>query len=112
MPVLRKIVATPNTDSPMYQKNIGSRQVECGVDERVSVAVLLAAHVSEVDSLVLREQRAGLRVERSQMVLLHLPATRDLFDHQLRVAPHPHRARGCGRGGLESRDQRAVLGHV
>ena len=53
MPVLRKIVATPNTDSPMYQKNIGSGQVERGVHQRVGFGVQLASHVGEVDLLVL-----------------------------------------------------------
>ena len=43
MPTLRKIVATPNTDRPMYQKNIGSGQVERGVHQRVGVGVAARA---------------------------------------------------------------------
>ena len=41
MPTLRKIVATPNTESPTYQKNIDSGQVERRVHERVGVARLV-----------------------------------------------------------------------
>src|SRR5438046_2344516 len=95
MPTLRKIAATPNTDNPTYQKNMGSGQVERGVHQRVGFDVLFAAHMSEVDLLVAVEEVAGASVERPQVRLLDLPAPGDLLDHELGVAPHARKA--CGR---------------
>src|SRR5215212_2438092 len=112
MPTLLKMVATPNTDRPMYQKNIDSRQVERGVHQRVGVAVQLATDVTEVDVLVAGEELTSPITQRSEVRLLHLPAPRDLLDDELRVAPHLHRARRRRRRRFESRDQRAVLGDV
>ena len=93
MPTLRKIVATPKIDRPMYQKNTGSGQVERGVHQRVGFGVPGARHVGEIDLVVALEQRARLRVERLEVRLLHLPPARNLLDHQLGVAAHPGRAR-------------------
>ena len=93
MPTLRKIVATPKTDRPMYQKNTGSRQVERGVHQRIGFGVPGARHVGEIDLLVALEQRARLRVQRLEVRLLHLPSPRHLLDHQLGVAADPGRAR-------------------
>src|SRR2546427_11681672 len=106
------MVATPNTDSPMYQKNIGSGQVERGVHQRVGFGVQLASYVGEVDFLVLAEQRTRARVERLQVRLLDPPTTGDLLDHELRVAAHAGDARGCRRRRLEPGDARAVLRHA
>src|SRR6476659_9674830 len=112
MPTLRKIVATPNTERPTYQKNIGSGQVERGVHQRIGVGVELPTNVGEVDRLVVTQELTGASLQRAQVLLLHLPPSRDLFDHELRVASHLHRARGRGGGRLEPGDERAVLGDV
>src|SRR3954453_9069639 len=112
MPTLRKIVATPNTDRPMYQKNIGSGQVERRVHQRVGVGVELTTHVTEFDVLVAGEELTYPVQQWSEVRLLHLPAPGDLLDHELRVAAHLHRARRRRGRCLESGDQRAVLGDV
>src|SRR3954468_14468783 len=105
MPTLRKMVATPNTDSPMYQKNTGSGQVERRVHQRVGFHVLPASHVREIDRLVALEQRARLRVQRLEVRLLHLPAPRHLLDHQLRVTAHARQASGGVLGRTEAGDE-------
>src|ERR1700712_1197688 len=108
MPRLRKIVATPNTESPTYQKNIDSGQVERRVHQRVGVAVELATHVTEVDVLVAREELARPRAQRAEVVLLDLPAPGDLLDHQLRVATHLHPTRRDRDRGFQACDERPV----
>src|SRR6478752_8658909 len=112
MPTLRKIVATPNTKRPTYQKNIGSGQVERGVHQRVGIGVELATHVSEVDGFVALQELLRPSPQGPQVLLLHLPATGDLFDHELRVTPHLQGARRDRGGSLEPGDERAVLGDV
>src|SRR4051794_27637084 len=112
MPTLRKIVATPKIDRPMYQKNIDSGQVERRVHQRVGVAVEPPAHVQEIDLVVGREQLARSRHQRAQVVLLHLPSARDLFDHELRIAAYRDRARRGRARSFEPGDQRSVLGDV
>src|SRR3954464_10759358 len=86
IPELRKIVATPKTDSPTYQKNTESGKVERGVHQRVGLDILLASHVREVDGVVGVEQRTRQLVERLQVWLLDLPAAGQLLDDQLRIA--------------------------
>src|SRR3954468_15956327 len=105
MPTLRKIVATPNTERPTYQKNIGSGQVERGVHQRVGVGVELATHVGEIDGFVVLEELLRPGPQRPEVLLLHLPTAGDLFDDELRISPHLQRARGSGGGGLEPGDE-------
>jgi hypothetical protein len=107
MPTLRKIVATPNTDRPMYQKNIGSG--------RRSSAAFTSAPASVLSSARARSTRRSAQAARTRSAdgwrwacfTFQRPA---LLDHQLRVAaPGPRRA---GAAAAASPAMSAVLGDV
>src|SRR5262249_44780474 len=112
MPVLWNTKYTSSTDSPAYQRSIGSAEVEGGVHERVGLGVLFSRHVREVDALVLGEERLGALEVRLQVRLLHAVAALELTHEQLGVGPDPDATGGELACGLQRRDQRPVLGDV
>src|SRR6478609_12112813 len=107
---------TATIDGARYQNTMrtasGFDSVECRVDERVGVDVVLAPHVREVDLGKLPQQRPGLLVQRLEVRALHLVATFELADHQLRVRADAHEARLEGPGRSESLDERPVFRDV